>query len=172
MLADTVAPVAYAPKGGRLARDLWLYKSGRPGSREASAALLAMLLAFLHDRGAQVWRRAGMGAPSHACVVPTGRGRPGPHPLKALVAGCVALPWAVLRPAEQAGHQVRALDPERFRAAEPLAGARVLLLDDTWTTGASAQSAALALKRAGARSVAVVVLGRHMPAGWRWPPRA
>jgi orotate phosphoribosyltransferase len=40
----------------------------------------------------------------------------------------------------------------------------VLLLDDTWTTGASAQSAAMALRRAGAASVATVVLGRHVAA--------
>jgi hypothetical protein len=40
----------------------------------------------------------------------------------------------------------------------------VLLLDDTWTSGGTAQSAAVALKRAGARSVAVVVAGRHLPA--------
>jgi hypothetical protein len=36
-------------------------------------------------------------------------------------------------------------------------------LDDTWTTGASAQSAAAALRLAGAQSVAVIVLGRHLP---------
>jgi orotate phosphoribosyltransferase len=44
----------------------------------------------------------------------------------------------------------------------PLTGASILLLDDTWTSGGTAQSAAVALKRAGARSVAVVVLGRHV----------
>ena len=38
----------------------------------------------------------------------------------------------------------------------------MLLLDDSWVSGASAQSAAAALKRAGARRVAVVVLGRHV----------
>src|SRR5215831_10427601 len=36
LLADTVAPVAYAAKGGPLARDLWLYKAGRPGSEAAA----------------------------------------------------------------------------------------------------------------------------------------
>ena len=44
------------------------------------------------------------------------------------------------------------------------AGADVVLLDDTWTTGASAQSACAALRLAGARSVAVIVLGRHVTA--------
>jgi hypothetical protein len=172
MLADVVAPVAYAPKGSRLARDLWLYKSGRPGSREAGAALLGLLLVFVADHGPWVWQRAGMAAPTHACVVPSGRGRPAPHPLRALAARCFALPWASLQPREQGDPGVRALDPGRFRAPERLSGARVLLLDDTWTSGASAQSAAVALKRAGARSVAVVVLGRHLSAPARGPLRS
>lgn len=169
MLADAVAPVAYAPKGSRLARDLWLYKSGRPGSQDAAAALLGLLLVFLQDRGHRVWQRAGMPVPTHACVVPSGRDRPGPHPLRALVSGCIALPWVQLQPCEPGSPGDRALDPDRFFAPQPLPGAHVLLLDDTWTSGGSAQSAAVALKRAGARSVAVVVLGRHLSAGTRWP---
>jgi adenine/guanine phosphoribosyltransferase-like PRPP-binding protein len=44
----------------------------------------------------------------------------------------------------------------------PVAGADVLVVDDTWVSGGSAQSAAAALKLAGARHVAVVVLGRHV----------
>jgi len=162
MLADVVAPVGYARKGGRLARDLWLYKSGRPGAREAGASLLGLLLVFLADQGPRVWQRAGMAAPTHACVVPSGRGRPAPHPLRALATGYIALPWASLQPWDRAGPGVRALDPGRFHAPEPHPGARVLLLDDTWTSGASAQSAVVALKRAGAQSVVVVVLGRHL----------
>jgi hypothetical protein len=122
--------------------------------------LLGLLLVFLADQGPRVWQRAGMAAPTHACVVPSGRGRPAPHPLRALATGYIALPWASLHP--RAGPGVRALDPGRFHAPEPLPGARVLLLDDTWTSGASAQSAVVALKRAGAQSVVVVVLGRHL----------
>jgi len=96
LLADVVAPVACAPKGSRLATDLWVYKSGRPGAREAGGTLLAMLLVFLRDKGPGVWQRAGMPVPARACVVPSGRGRPGPHPLQALVRGCLALPWVPL----------------------------------------------------------------------------
>jgi hypothetical protein len=165
MLADVVAPVAYAPKGSRLARDLWLYKSARPGAREAGAALRALLLVFLHDHGGRVWQQAGMIMPSHACVVPSSRGRPGPHPLQALLRGCLTLPWTVLHVQPGADLWARGLDPGRFRAPGPLTGAAVLLLDDTWTTGGSVQSAAVALKGAGARAVAAVVLGRHVPAG-------
>ena len=50
----------------------------------------------------------------------------------------------------------------RYRATQALAGdPAVLLIDDTWTTGGRAQSAAIALHDAGAAKVAVVVLGRH-----------
>ncbi|HEV2372306.1 MAG TPA: phosphoribosyltransferase [Streptosporangiaceae bacterium] len=168
MLADVVAPVAYAHKGGQLARDLWVYKSAREGAAEAGTALLTSLLVFLHDHGPVVWQRAGMPGPTHACVVPSGRGRPGPHPLRVLVRGCLALPWVSLAASPGGDPWARLLDPDRFAAQCSLAGAGVLLLDDTWTSGATAQSAALALKRAGARQVAVVVLGRHTSA--RTPP--
>jgi orotate phosphoribosyltransferase len=51
-----------------------------------------------------------------------------------------------------------------FTVASAPPGARVLLLDDTWTTGARVQSLSHALKSAGAKSVVAVVLGRHVNA--------
>lgn len=165
LLADAVAPVAYAPKGGPLARDLWLYKSTRPGAGQAGAALLALLLMYLHDHGARTWQRAGLAAPTHVCVVPSGRGRPGPHPLQALACRYLTLPWVKLVQRPGADAWGRCLDPERFQLRQPLNGARVLLLDDTWVSGGAAQSAAVALKLGGCRSVATVVLGRHVAAG-------
>jgi hypothetical protein len=165
LLADVVAPVACAPKGSRLATDLWVYKSARPGAREAGGTLLAMLLVFLREEGPRVWQRAGGPAPACACVVPSGRGRPGPHPLQALVRGCLALPWLPLLARPGADTWGRALDPGRFCAPRPLTGQAILLLDDTWVSGGTAQSAAVALKRAGAGPVALVVVGRHLPGG-------
>jgi hypothetical protein len=104
-----------------------------------------------------------MAVPGHACVVPSGRGRAGPHPLQALAAPYLALPWVGLRPRPGGDPWARSLDADRFRAGHEALGAEVLLLDDTWASGASAQSAAVALKQAGARTVAVVVIGRHVP---------
>jgi hypothetical protein len=40
--------------------------------------------------------------------------------------------------------------------------ARVLIVDDTWTSGARTQSLAYALRRDGASAVAILVLGRHI----------
>lgn len=165
LLADAVAPIAYAPKGGPLARDLWLYKSGRPGAAQAGAGLLALLLMYLHAQHGRALPRAGLPAPTHVCVVPTGRGRPGPHPLQALAARYLALPWVKLVQRPGADAWGRCLDPERFELREPRGGARVLLLDDTWVSGGAAQSAAVALKLGGCRSVVTVVLGRHVAAG-------
>lgn len=55
----------------------------------------------------------------------------------------------------------RALDANHFGTGVKLpADSHVLLLDDTWTKGGHAQSAALALRRAGAGKVSVLVAAR------------
>lgn len=73
-----------------------------------------------------------------------------------------------------AGH-LRAA-PDAFVALEPLAGWRVLVLEDTWVTGARARSAASAAGIAGATVVAVLSIGRAVDPGatpevaawWAW----
>ena len=160
LLADVVVPISYAVKGTAFATGLWRYKSWRSPDPAARACLLALLLSFLHDHGRCVWRHAGMPAPGRLAVVPTGCGRPGPHPLLEMAGPYLRLPVTglVIRPGEQG----RDPNPDRFTSERARLGASVLLLDDSWVSGASAQSAAAALKRAGARHVAVVALGRHL----------
>jgi predicted amidophosphoribosyltransferase len=97
----------------------------------------------------------------------------GEHPLIGLIAAAlVAEPGLALAPviakgAEPLGH----LHASRrgFRLVGPVAGRRVLVLDDTYTSGARSQSAAVALARGGADVVAIVPIGRlihpdHSPA--------
>ena len=160
LLADAVVPVSYAIRGTALADALWRYKSRSAPAAPASARVLALLLAFLHDHGPCVWRYTATSRPGRLAVVPTGSGRPGPHPLLGLVSPYLRPPVCPL--AIRPGRQGRDLDLDRFQAAQVPAGASVLLLDDTWVSGASAQSAAAALKLAGARHVTIVVLGRHV----------
>jgi hypothetical protein len=153
--------VGYAVRGEPLAEDLWRYKSA-PDPAAARERLRLMLLRFLRDRGAEVWRAAGMEhGPDLWAVVPTGRGRFGEHPLAALAAPCLRLPRVSFSARPGAEDRGRELDPAWLRVAAPVRGLDVLLLDDTWVTGSSAQSAAVALKLAGAGRVAIVVLGRH-----------
>jgi hypothetical protein len=165
LLADLVVPISYSIGGTGYAAALWQYKSAAAGTASrgnARAALRLRLLVFLRDHGRCLWPRAGTEAPTHVAVVPSGRGCVGTHPLRALAGPYLTLPWAdlVIRPGEPV--LGRAMRVGRFRAARRLTGATVLLLDDTWTSGASAQSAAAALKLAGARSVVTVILGRHL----------
>lgn len=160
LVADAVVPISYAVRGTAFADDLWRYKSGRACSTSARRSLLSLLLAFLDDHAACIWRTVATPAPDRLAVVPSGTGRPGPHPLLALTSPYLRLPlWPlVIRP----GSQGRDLDVRRFLAGRAGAGRSVLLLDDSWVSGASAQSAAAALKLAGASYVAIVVLGRHV----------
>ena len=164
LLADAVVPIAYAVKGGDLARDLRWYKSGRDDAAQARERLQEMLATFLCSRGESVWRVAGMaGAPTAVAVVPSGQGRPGDHPLLRVVRAVTApLPVVPLCIRPEGAARGRAVSAEWLRVAGRVAGLDMLLVDDTWVSGASAQSAAVALKLAGAARVAVVVLGRHI----------
>jgi phosphoribosylpyrophosphate synthetase len=129
-------------------------------------------------------------SPRLAAVVPSGQGRPGPHPLLGIVASCTDVPIVPLSAAPGAVARARGLAdgvavgwltvgvpggapvgvlagvapgvPAGRAVAGSVAGADVLLVDDTWVSGGSAQSVAAALKAAGARRVALVVLGRHV----------
>lgn len=165
LLADAVAAAGYAVRGGPLAEDLRRYKSEHVAAAEATAAadrLRGMLAAFLAERGPSVWAAAGMAAgPAAVAVVPSGQGRPGAHPLGVLVRSCIALPVVRLSVVSAEVH-ARGVNPGWLRVGDPVAGGDVLVVDDTWVSGGSAQSAAAALKLAGARRVAVIVLGRHV----------
>lgn len=162
LLADAVIPISYSIPGTAHARMLRLYKTQAFYRHEACVALRRLLLVFLHDHGRCLWASAGIAAPSHVAVVPSGCARIGVHPLRALIEPYLALPWAAL--AAHAGEpvQAREFNTGRYRAVAPLPGARVLLLDDTWASGSSAQSAAAALRLAGASSIVTLILGRHL----------
>jgi hypothetical protein len=163
LLADAVAPIAYAIRGGPLAVDLWRYKSDHVDAGESATRLQAMLAAYLAAHGEVVWRAAGMASgPMAAAVVPSGRGRLGGHPLPGLVRSCVDVPLVGLSVAPEGAAHMRGVDPRWLRVDGPVAGTDVLVVDDTWVSGGSAQSAAVALKLAGARRVAIIVMGRHV----------
>jgi hypothetical protein len=165
LLADAVAPTGYAVRGGPLAEDLRRYKSDRVAEAEAAAAagrLRERLAAFLAEQGLPVWETAGMTkGPEAVAVVPSGQGRPGAHPLVRLVRCCVELPLMRLYVRSGEVH-ARGVNPGWAGVMSRVDGRDVLVVDDTWVSGGSAQSVAAALKLAGARRVAVVVLGRHV----------
>ena len=167
---NCMVSVSYSLSGSPLHRALWGYKhlDGERGSR--ARLELAILLAHFLARhepciAAAVHRREF----DVVTTVPSSdRGR-ADHPLRTITERMLP------RTAERSRRLLVRTDvevrrhrfhPERFSATGPLSGESVLLIDDTWTTGANAHSAAAALRRAGSGPVAAVVIGRHLNRDW------
>ena len=116
-------------------------------------------------------RAAGVTKFELVSTVPAGtRERDEQHPLRQIVGGLVAPTrdrYERLLERSDTAVPPRKFARDKFRARRRADGETVLLIDDTWTTGASAQSAAAALKMAGAGAVAAVVIGRHLNREWR-----
>ena len=60
----------------------------------------------------------------------------------------------------------RAASDTGYRTTEPVAGVPVLLVDDTFTSGVSVQSAASRLRLDGAEVAGAVVMGRYINPKW------
>lgn len=97
-------------------------------------------------------------------AIPSLAAGPGEHPLHALVAPLATAGREVLViPGPVGPEGPRALEPSHFTVpVPPPVGHHVLLIDDTWTSGGHAQSAAIALRRAGAARVSVLVIARWL----------
>jgi hypothetical protein len=178
-----VVPISWSLAGGALHQALRGYKDDPlPEVRaEAAAALGAVLERFLDGHERCVAAAAGVEAFTIVTAMP-GRADRNRGPLRTLVRGCPSVGGRLFPVLVGGGQAVpHRFSPARFRARRVLRGEAVLLIDDTWTSGASAQSAAYALRRAGASRVGLVVIGRHVnpgfgdqrarceePSGFRW----
>lgn len=100
----------------------------------------------------------------YVAVVPSTRSRAGDHPLEQALGRLKNWPYRLTRCLEPGdavvghGHS----DDRAFTVSAPVAGQRILLIDDTFTTGARVQSAASALQLAGAVVPAAIAIGRVM----------
>lgn len=154
-----VLPIAMSVDGGLLHRHLRGYKDDRsPEVRVRMSLRLAALVAvFLdHDGGC-------VGAFDSVVLVPSST---------RTAAESIVQRVRVLRDEYRPALAVTGVGPreevrtDRFALTRDVAGERVLLLDDTFTTGASLFSAVGSLSEAGAVVVGPVVLGRHLQPGW------
>jgi hypothetical protein len=166
-----VAPISYSVGLEQLHRVLMGYKrlSGDV-ARRLTVELAAVLWRHLARHEGCVTAAAGVAAFELVTTVPSGEGtRDSAHPLRHLVGelvGPTRTRHERLLRRSRLDVVPRAFDPRKFEAVRSLDGEPVLLIDDTWTTGASAQSAAAALRHAGAGPVAAVVIGRHINREW------
>jgi hypothetical protein len=168
---DVVVPISYSVAGEHLHHVLVTYKRGpEPVARELSRQLAAVLGRFLAGHEVCVAQALATSDSAVVTTVPSGdRARERAHPLDRVVGEFVDLTRdrfrTLLRRSERPATP-HVFTPGRYEPTTTLRGENVLLIDDTWTTGANAQSAAAALKRAGAGAVAAVVIGRHLNRAW------
>jgi hypothetical protein len=169
---DAVAPICYSVGREQLHHALASYKRlDGDVARRLGAILAAILWRFLADHERCVARAVGASERFElVTTVPSGdRTRDERHPLRWVVGELVGPTrerHQRLLHRTAAGVPPRGFSQDKFEVARQLQGQSVLLIDDTWTTGASAQSAAAALKAAGAGPTAAVVIGRHLNREW------
>lgn len=158
--ADLVAPLTYAIAGRQSGYVMRGYKAQPPVAEHR--AIMAMLMIVGIADHADCAARILDAELSHWAVVPSLPAKAGPHPLRELVAGAAGGAEVTLT-AHKSPKDPRALSASHFRTDDVLPpGSHVLLMDDTWTGGGHVQSAALALRAAGAECVSVLVAARWL----------
>ena len=169
---DAVVPISYSVAREQLHHALASYKRlDGDVARRLGAILAAILWRFLSEHEACVAGAANAKRFDLVTTVPSGdRARDERHPLRRIVGDLVGPTRdrhrRLLRRA-QTEVPPRAFDATKFEVTgHEMRGQSILLIDDTWTTGASAQSAAAALKAAGAGPIAALVIGRHLNREW------
>jgi predicted amidophosphoribosyltransferase len=169
---DAIAPVSYSVAHEQLHHALAGYK--RPPTVVAERfeiELAAVLWRFLELHERCIADAAGTEEFDLVTTVPSSTPqRDRTHPLRRIAAELAGPTRGRYEPVltrSAATIPPRTFSPVKFDTMGDVAGRSVLLVDDTWTTGASARSAAATLKQAGARSVAAVVIGRHLHRDYR-----
>lgn len=168
---DVVAPISYSVAREQLHHALASYKRlNGEVARRLTAELAAVLWRHLELHEGCIADAGGVDRfPLVTSVPSSDRARDEHHPLRRIVSKLAAPTrdrYARLLARTDTDIGPRTFHPDKFEAIRQLDGEPVLLIDDTWTTGTSAQSAAATLKRAGSGPVAAVVIGRHLNRAW------
>ena len=150
---DVVVPIAYSVGGGQMHHALRNYKDG--GSSDVrqrfSVELAAVLWRFLASHERCVARAAGVDGFEIVTTIASGSttrddGRRNLRRIVGEICGATRDRYERLLAPTDRGTDERRFDPDRYYALRQLNGENVLVIDDTWTTGRSAQSSAFALK--------------------------
>lgn len=157
-----IVPISLTELQGQLHYQLRNYKADESQMAQSFLIRTAAILGyFLHKHSGCIAEAAG-GDWDVITSVPSSTDRIGDHPLVRAIRAVGSLRdqyEPLLRRGEQPTGHLIASD-EGFLPTRKLAGERVLLIDDTFTSGARAQSAASALSIAGASVAAIVPIGR------------
>jgi hypothetical protein len=168
---DAMVPISYSVAGEQLHHALANYKRLHGViARRLTLGLAAVLWRHLALHERCLARETAVPGFGLATTVPSSspdRGTDHPlHQLAGLIGPVQDRYERLLRRSEVAA-TAHEFNPDKYEALRDLTGQSILLLDDTWTMGANAQSAAAALKAAGAGHVGALVIGRYVNRGWR-----
>ncbi len=170
LVLDGFVPMCYSVHEG-LESILWRAKND-PAAEWLRLPLGSLLWSFIHQHGDCVARTYGgpfdvrIAIPSHASA------RGGVDHLKMVIGSVEGMSgdwdFEILRKnsSTKAADRRRRIDPNLFASDASVEGRRVLLLDDTFTSGGTMASAAYALKQSGARVVVGLAFGRQLAADW------
>ncbi len=164
-----IVPISLYEVGFQLHYQLKHYKDD-DGSKMAWDFLVktaALLGYFLQQHDGCIATAAG-GGWDIITSVPSSIDRPGEHSLATAIKLVPSLreQYEPLLRRGSAPTQHNTASDDGYEPLHPLGGERVLLVDDTFTSGARAQSAASALNNAGATVAAIVPIGRVISPGY------
>lgn len=159
--SDRVGILAYAVAGHQSGAVMRAYKAEHPGSTAVDTVQFMLAYALIGHEACLVDPMHG--PPTLWATVPSLPARAGSHPLHALANRVLGskLPVANLVAAPKLIGPARRFTPANY-VASGVAGHHVLLIEDTWASGAHVESAAAALKAAGATAVTTLVVSRWM----------
>lgn len=165
-----VVPISLYTLESRLWHVLRYYKDASGPGSELYALQVAAIIARFTARHLRCAAALLGGDPAVVTSVPSTRPepRPGPHPLQTAISrvGSLASRYAPLLVRGPASVDHKLADDDAFAVPRRLSGERVLVVDDTLTSGARLQSAVSALRLNGASAVASIVVGRVVDPGW------
>lgn len=169
--ADVIGFIALAVKGEQLATDLWVYKSSRAHEARLrpQLGLSAVLWRWLSLHESCLANASGVDGFPLVTTVPSAIHRY-PHPLTTIVSSTVKITSdryiELLKPSEPAydaacgehAMNERVMSSKRYVATRTPTGnpEPVLIIDDTFTSGAHIQSAAACLSDAGYGPIAAL----------------
>jgi len=166
---ELVVPISLYEVGLQLHHQLKHYKDvNGGGTARGLLRQTAALLGYFLLEHADCIAAAAEGRWDIVTSVPSSAERAGEHPLETAIK-LVPGPREQFEPLLRRGNGTLGHNLASDAGYEPLRelhGERVLLVDDTFTSGARAQSAASALNNAGATVAAIVPIGRVIDPGY------
>lgn len=171
-VADRVATVVYAVESGPGHLDqtylaMFGYKSSRPQEAHIQVVRSLLALAVIGHTDCDL-ALAQTSGPFRWTTVPSTRNPTREHPLHSMAADMFA-PGYEIRVRTRPGFvKARDLSPADYEVLDPIpVGAHTLVIDDSWVSGGSAQSTAIAVREAGASSVSILALARILHPGFQ-----